>query len=483
MSGFTRRAMMGAGAGLVLAGPALAQPVGGVVRIRRNAAKMTPADPDLAAYIRGMRAMRQRADEVSWGQQVFIHSGDWGQHGGWRFLPWHRAQLHWFEKLIAHFSGKTDFAMPYWDWQSDPVLPAWLTAADGPLWHKRRRRDLATVDFVKARKDSDFTDWAKLQQDSFSTFVGEPGAAGSVESSGHGIVHVTVGGDMGDTSTAPKDPLFWFHHANVDRVWATWQPLADKRGLVMEPGWLNETFDNFVDETGAKAKPLTTRDVIHSEALGYRYDTPYPHPWFDEQPVRPPAGKTRREVAVRKDFKIALTDAPGADGVMRIPLPADIAAILSADRSGQSHELTGAGRVRLAGDKFCGTVVRIGVRRVGPTGAVVTPMATVLPFVGGHGAASGHAGMAHGDATPPAPHEHGFAFAVGPQLFDATGFSDVLEVEVEASVGWAPVPPPPPSATPEPPAPAVAEPAPSPPPTPLIVALSLDLTLVEYRWV
>lgn len=38
----------------------------------------------------------------------------------------------------------------------------------------------------------------------------------------HNRVHEWVGGDM-RTSTSPNDPLFWLHHSNIDRIWASWQ--------------------------------------------------------------------------------------------------------------------------------------------------------------------------------------------------------------------------------------------------------------------
>ncbi len=38
----------------------------------------------------------------------------------------------------------------------------------------------------------------------------------------HAGVHNAVGGDMADKSS-PTDPLFWLHHANIDRIWAKWQ--------------------------------------------------------------------------------------------------------------------------------------------------------------------------------------------------------------------------------------------------------------------
>jgi tyrosinase len=54
-----------------------------------------------------------------------------------------------------------------------------------------------------------------------------------IESSMHNAVHVYVGGvwrERGKTSmgtmvyaTSPNDPVFFVHHANVDRIWASWE--------------------------------------------------------------------------------------------------------------------------------------------------------------------------------------------------------------------------------------------------------------------
>ncbi len=38
----------------------------------------------------------------------------------------------------------------------------------------------------------------------------------------HNHVHNAVGGDM-DTARSPNDPLFFLHHANIDRLWAQWE--------------------------------------------------------------------------------------------------------------------------------------------------------------------------------------------------------------------------------------------------------------------
>ncbi|OJD30821.1 tyrosinase central domain protein [Diplodia corticola] len=48
----------------------------------------------------------------------------------------------------------------------------------------------------------------------------------------HGGGHLGVGGDLGDIGdlyNSPSDPLFFLHHANMDRVWATWESQDIKR--------------------------------------------------------------------------------------------------------------------------------------------------------------------------------------------------------------------------------------------------------------
>jgi tyrosinase len=39
----------------------------------------------------------------------------------------------------------------------------------------------------------------------------------------HADVHAWVGGTMRDLLTSPADPLFWLHHANIDRIYTSWR--------------------------------------------------------------------------------------------------------------------------------------------------------------------------------------------------------------------------------------------------------------------
>ena len=64
----------------------------------------------------------------------------------------------------------------------------------------------------------------------------------------HGGVHTWVGGywqldsgnfaigDMGDVATSPNDPLFFSHHANLDRIYYLWRlKTGDKLATVEDP--------------------------------------------------------------------------------------------------------------------------------------------------------------------------------------------------------------------------------------------------------
>lgn len=62
----------------------------------------------------------------------------------------------------------------------------------------------------------------------------------------HGAGHMWIGGDMANVQISPNDPVFWFRHAQFDRVWAGWQtnnleefPTLTGRESRLDP-WGNE---------------------------------------------------------------------------------------------------------------------------------------------------------------------------------------------------------------------------------------------------
>ena len=60
------------------------------------------------------------------------------------------------------------------------------------------------------------------------------GALGRLEITPHGQVHMGVGGVdplgwMSQFHLAARDPIFWLHHANIDRLWEAWLGQGDGR--------------------------------------------------------------------------------------------------------------------------------------------------------------------------------------------------------------------------------------------------------------
>ena len=75
----------------------------------------------------------------------------------------------------------------------------------------------------------------------------------------HGGLHIRVGEDMGAFDYAAYDPIFWMHHANVDRHWARWQRSHDG-AVVPRLGYSLPAVDMTVGKT-----------VDHRKSLGYDY--------------------------------------------------------------------------------------------------------------------------------------------------------------------------------------------------------------------
>lgn len=98
----------------------------------------------------------------------------------------------------------------------------------------------------------------------------------------HGPVHIWTGlfdkphEDMGNFYTAGKDPIFFGHHANVDRMWMLWKAIGGKnRTEFTDPDSLNAGFV-FYDEN-AQLVRVKVRDCLDHLKLRYKYqDIPIP---------------------------------------------------------------------------------------------------------------------------------------------------------------------------------------------------------------
>jgi hypothetical protein len=311
-----RAALLGAGATVaagLAAGTAGAQTP---LRIRRSAGDLTATSDDVVAFGEAVRLMKRRRDGLSWDRQVRIHHVD-ARHGNGLFLPWHRLQLAHLERIVARLTGHESFAMPYWDWQEHRFLPAWVTDRDSPLYERERARGVDELDFAAARwAESPYT--ARLASDDFETFCGKlPEGQGMVEGYGHNHIHALIGGAMRHPRTSARDPMFWLHHSNVDRVWATWHGL---RGKNLYPAdWKALTVAGFVDAAGEPVGDLPVSGALETRALGYEYDRLYPFPVFNVPEAGPP-GATRRVPLGGRSWTLRAAAEPGSDR-MTLALP------------------------------------------------------------------------------------------------------------------------------------------------------------------
>ncbi|GFQ07253.1 polyphenol oxidase chloroplastic [Phtheirospermum japonicum] len=133
-----------------------------------------------------------------------------------------------------------------------------------------------------------------------------PGS-GSIENIPHGPVHVWTGDstqpnleNMGNFYSAGRDPIFYGHHSNIDRLWSVWKTLGGRRQDITDPDYLDASF-LFYDENGQMVR-VRTRDCLDHTKLGYVYQD-VEIPWLNSKP------KPRVSSALRKLKKLGKANA------------------------------------------------------------------------------------------------------------------------------------------------------------------------------
>lgn len=174
------------------------------------------------------------------------------KHNSPYFYPWHRAFLYYFEEVMRELNGFEHFSLPYWNWYSQATIPkdfTWPADATNVLWHPRESDTVAGL-------SQQFLGLSDFYQ-----------ASHSMEIDPHGAVHDQIGDDMGVVPRSARDPIFWLHHCNVDRLWTVWNNRGYSNPPPSDP-WSNERFAYDVGGTMTK----TAGQVTTTTALGYTYD-------------------------------------------------------------------------------------------------------------------------------------------------------------------------------------------------------------------
>ena len=195
------------------------------------------------------------------------------QYQQWYFLPWHRLMLYEFEGVIREVLHDETFTLPYWNPvtgnDADLVLPAVFRAPGTTLYNGTRWPWVNGGE----RIDILYRDWLSLDALDEDFYIDSPtGSHGfnpKLDTNPHFLTHLAVGGDMADFATVGGDPLFYLHHANLDRIWESWNRLGHTNPT--DPKYLNRTFA-FGDRSGKRVDlPVSAADRVAQ--LGYEYDT------------------------------------------------------------------------------------------------------------------------------------------------------------------------------------------------------------------
>ncbi|KAH6717801.1 hypothetical protein BKA61DRAFT_630304 [Leptodontidium sp. MPI-SDFR-AT-0119] len=196
-------------------------------------------------------------------QATHVNQSSW-VHWSVYFLPWHRYLMHSYQTALRDECGYTG-SHPYWDWSLNggnisaqamfsgavgslgsnglavPHGPVTLTIPSSPPRFAQvpagtgggcitngpfiplsstipsvSREDFRPTNLMANSQYANVT--STIASANLDTFmVGMNGL--------HGNGHTSIGGLQGDLFTSNGDPVFYLHHAQVDRVWSIWQGL------------------------------------------------------------------------------------------------------------------------------------------------------------------------------------------------------------------------------------------------------------------
>lgn len=267
-------------------------------RVRREVRDLSPSE--LKLVLNGIRDLL--AGDID--DMVAMHgkSGYWDQaHGTPMFLPWHRLFIREFEDRLRAKVGQ-DISLPYWDWTLDSQRPHTSVIFSANYFGKSEKSmDYMVVDSVFSHKNlilnhprphslkrafdtiGALETFAQIDTQLDTSVKSKyPFSTMSmyVENGPHARIHTRVGGyktdiieNRGDMTkgSSPNDPLFWLHHAFIDKIWLRWQSKSANQ----------LKFDGKMYSTNVDPNSIIPRynvpvsSVLNPEAqLCVRYETP-----------------------------------------------------------------------------------------------------------------------------------------------------------------------------------------------------------------
>lgn len=277
--------------------PEASKPQPSVSRVRKSI-----ADLDSAEVQRLKRAFSEIMDrDPSHPQSYFSLAGiHWlpsptfyCRHHENAYNSWHRLYLIQFEDALRSVEGCEDVTIPYWDLTSEE-MPVLLTQE--PFLSYTIPRELCTLsgdcypENMETQRNTPQEIGENIQKFGIAEMISSAVShshwerfngwdAGRTQDGiirAHDAGHVACGPTLSNQDVAAFDPLFWFFHANWDRLWWRWQQnfgatnlLAFKTHLGGSSNWLDDPVLN-------KLPPFerSTAESIDLSKLGVDYKHP-----------------------------------------------------------------------------------------------------------------------------------------------------------------------------------------------------------------
>jgi tyrosinase len=228
-------------------------------------------EPQLVALRSAFSRSMEISDERGFGHWAGLHGLPlpmYCEHHTDLFLPWHRAYLYFFELSLKDLEPTV--SLPWWDWTSTAAhtngLPAAYTEQDGNPLTGAEIGELARSQGGDSAPERTFRfpdDPRGLPSPSTVSDLIDLGDfldfSQQLEQV-HDDIHVWIGGTVAEVPYAAYDPIFWAHHAMVDRLWRLWQLRHPTAGV---PAWLLDR--------ALRPFSMTVAETLSTSALGYDY--------------------------------------------------------------------------------------------------------------------------------------------------------------------------------------------------------------------
>ncbi|MBS1494969.1 MAG: tyrosinase family protein [Bacteroidetes bacterium] len=121
--------------------------------------------------------------------------------------------------------------------------------------------------------------WRGCTSEACQDTLMNPICPGLSQSDMHNRVHLWVGGSVGSGDTvgtivlnsSPNDPVFWLHHANVDRLWAKWINAHGEVYVPVSGGPMGHNLNDMMWPYMTYGMHVTPKDMLSDQKLGYKY--------------------------------------------------------------------------------------------------------------------------------------------------------------------------------------------------------------------